>query len=124
LFLFSSAYTLQEEGHVRVDVLYAGFQQRTKGKINAIGSIMLGMVTTWTIIIIGLGGKQSIVNSPMLNFEISQTGSAGLFIKYQMAAFLAIFAITMLIQFVSYLFEAVADKRDEPGRRVVAEISH
>ena len=124
LFLFSSAYTLMDEGHVRVDVFYAGFQQRTKGKINAIGSIMLGMTTCWVVIIIGFGSKQSIINSPVTNFEVSQTGTAGMFIKYQMAAFLAIFAITMLIQFVSYLFEAVADKRDEPGRRVVAEITH
>lgn len=124
LFLFSSAYTLMDEGHVRVDVFYAGFQPRTKGRINAIGSIMLGMTTCWAVIIIGFGSKQSIINSPIVNFEISQTGTAGMFIKYQMAAFLAIFAITMLIQFVSYLFEAVADKRDEPGRRAVAEITH
>ena len=28
LFLFASAYTLLEEGHVRVDVLYAAFKDR------------------------------------------------------------------------------------------------
>lgn len=27
LFLFASAYTLLEEGHVRVDVFYAGFRR-------------------------------------------------------------------------------------------------
>ena len=30
LFLFASAYTLIEEGHVRVDVLYAGFSRAAK----------------------------------------------------------------------------------------------
>ena len=35
--------------------------------------------------------------------------------EYQMAAFLGVFGVTMLIQFVSYLFQAVADMRDEPG---------
>lgn len=124
LFLFASAYTLLHEGHVRVDVLYAGFSSRRKGRVNSIGSILLGMVTVWAIIIIGLGSKQSIINSPMANFEISQTGTAGMYIKYQMAAFLAIFAVSMLIQFVSYLFEAVADARDEPGRREAAAIAH
>ncbi|MDK3072618.1 TRAP transporter small permease subunit [Sedimentitalea sp. JM2-8] len=124
LFLFASAYTLLHEGHVRVDVLYAGFSSRRKGRVNSIGSILLGMVTVWAIIIIGLGSKQSIINSPMANFEISQTGTAGMFIKYQMAAFLAVFAASMLIQFVSYLFEAVADARDEPGRREIAAIAH
>ncbi len=124
LFLFSSAYTLLEEGHVRVDVLYAGFSPRRKGRSNAIGCIMLGMTTMWAIILIGMGTKTAIINSPVANFEVSQTGTAGMYIKYQMAAFLAVFAITMLIQFVSYLFEAVADARDEPGKRQVAAIAH
>lgn len=115
LFLFASAYTLVEEGHVRVDVLYAGFKQTTKGRINAIGSVLLGMTTSWCVILIGMGSKQAIINSPIKNFEVSQAGTAGMYIKYQMAAFLAVFAITMLIQFVSYLFEAVADARGEHG---------
>jgi len=124
LFLFSSAYTLLEEGHVRVDVLYAGFDSRRKGRVNSVGSILLGMTTAWVIIVVGLGSQQAIINSPVANFEVSQTGTAGMFIKYQMAAFLGIFAVTMLIQFVSYLFEAVADQRDEPGRREAAAIAH
>lgn len=124
LFLFASAYTLVEEGHVRVDVLYAGFNPRRRGRVNAVGSILLGMTTCWVIILIGLGSKQAIVNAPVANFEVTQTGTSGMFIKYQMAAFLAIFAITMLIQFVSYLFEAVADNRDEPGRREIAPVAH
>ena len=117
LFLFASAYTLLEEGHVRVDVLYAGFRQSTKGRVNAFGTILLGMTTCWCIILIGMGSKQAIINSPLKNFEVSQAGTAGMYIKYQMAAFLAVFAITMLIQFVSYLFEAVADARGEPGHK-------
>ncbi|WP_050929733.1 TRAP transporter small permease subunit [Aestuariivita boseongensis] len=117
LFLFASAYTLLEEGHVRVDVLYAGLRQTTKGRVNAFGTILLGMTTCWCIILIGMGSQQAIINSPIKNFEVSQAGTAGMYIKYQMAAFLAVFAITMLIQFVSYLFEAVADARNEPGHK-------
>ncbi|WP_299850925.1 TRAP transporter small permease subunit [uncultured Roseovarius sp.] len=117
LFLFASAYTLFENGHVRVDVFYAGFTDRRKGAVNAIGTILLGMTTCWTIVVIGFAHNRSIINSPVMNFEISQTGSAGMFIKYQMAAFIGVFAITMLIQFVSFFFEAVADLRGEPGKR-------
>ena len=124
LFLFSSAYTLFDEGHVRVDVLYSGFGPTTKGVSNTIGTLLLGMTTCWVIIAISMGTKQSIVNSPVANFEVSQTGTAGMYIKYQMAAFLAIFAVTMLIQFVSYFFEAVADWRGEPGKREIAPVSH
>ena len=120
LFLFASAFTLLEEGHVRVDVFYAGFSSRTKGLVNAVGSIALGMSVCWVILIVGMGSRSAIINSPMLNFEISQSGF-GMHTKYLMAVFLAVFAITMLIQFVSYLMAAVADFRDEPrsdGRTV------
>lgn len=124
LFLFSSAYTLLDEGHVRVDVLYAGFDVRRKGRVNAVGAILMGMSTSWVIILVGMGSANAIINSPVRNFEVSQTGTAGMYTKYQMAAFLGVFAITMLIQFVSYLFEAVADMRDEPGHRDVEPVAH
>ncbi len=124
LFLFASAYTLFEDGHVRVDVLYAGFTDRTRGFVNAIGALVLGMTSMWVILWVGFHGKQSIINAPVMNFEISQQGSVGMFIKYQMAAFLGVFAITMIIEFVAFFFEAVADWRGEPGKRDAAAISH
>lgn len=116
LFLFASAYTLLEDGHVRVDVFYAGFRDRTKGFINAWGAIILGLSVCWVILIVGMGSRSSIINSPMLNYEVSQSGF-GMYTKYLMAGFLAVFAITMLIQFISQLLESVADWRNEPGRR-------
>jgi len=117
LFLFAAAYTLFEEGHVRVDIAYAGFSDRRKGVFNTAGIFLLGIPTCWTILAVGFAGKQSIINGPVLHFEVTQTGSIGLYVKYQMAAFLGIFAATMLVQFISMLFESVADKRGEPGRR-------
>ena len=124
LFLFASAYTLFDEGHVRVDILYASFGRTKKGFYNAIGTIALGMTTCWVILWIGFGGRQAIINAPVMNLEITQSGTTGLFVKYQMAAFLGIFAISMLIQFVSYFFESVADARDEPGHREVVAVAH
>ena len=124
LFLFASAYTLLEEGHVRVDVFYAGFSDRTKGLINAVGVIVLGLVLCWTILIYGMGGKQNIINSPILSYETTQAGF-GLYVKYLMAGFLGVFAVSMMIQFVSYLLNAVADMRGEPGgRQHVAQAAH
>jgi TRAP-type mannitol/chloroaromatic compound transport system permease small subunit len=123
LFLFASAYTLFDDGHVRVDVFYANFSSRKRGIVNAIGATLLGISTCWVIIYIGLNGKTAIINSPIVNFEISQVGTVGMFIKYQMAGFLAVFAVTMLIQFVSYFFEAIADYRDEPGHRTAVPIA-
>ncbi len=117
LFLFASAYTLLEEGHVRVDVFYAGFKDKTKGMINAVGSLTMGISLCWTILIVGMGSKSSIINAPMFNFETTQSGF-GMYVKYMMAAFLGVFAISMMIQFISYFMVAVADYRGEPGKYV------
>jgi hypothetical protein len=64
--------------------------------------------------------KSTVINSPLLAFEVTQTGF-GMYVKYWMAGFLAIFAITMLIQFAGYFLEAIADIRGEPGKRVLTE---
>lgn len=114
LFLFASAYTLLQEGHVRVDVFYHGLSHRRKGAVNAFGALFLGISLCWTIILIGFKGKASIIYGPVANFEVSQSGF-GMYTKYLMAAFLGVFAITMLIQFVSQMFDAYADFRGDPG---------
>ncbi|MEQ8443502.1 MAG: TRAP transporter small permease subunit [Alphaproteobacteria bacterium] len=123
LFLFASAYTLFEDGHVRVDVLYSGFTVRRKGLVNAVGSLVLGLSLCWTILIFAMWDKSSIVNSALLTFEVSQSGF-GMYVKYWMAAFLAIFAISMAIQFISYFLESVADRRGDPGHREPPVMGH
>ena len=116
LFLFASAYTLLEEGHVRVDVFYSGYSNKRKALVNAFGSIFLGLSMCWTIMIVGMGNKMAIINMPVVNFEVSQSGY-GMYVKYLMAAFLGVFAVTMAVQFVSYFLDSVADYRGEPGKR-------
>jgi len=123
LFLFASAYTLKEEGHVRVDVFYANFSNRSRGFINAIGSVFLGMSLCWTILVVGLGSRSSIIYAPIRSFETSQSGY-GMYVKYLMAGFLGLFAVTMLIQFVSYLLSSVADILDERGDPAPDDVEH
>jgi TRAP-type mannitol/chloroaromatic compound transport system permease small subunit len=118
LFLFASAYTLFEEGHVRVDVLYATFSDRTKGIVNAICCILLGMSGCWVILMYGMNSQSSVINGPLLSFEVTQTGF-GMYVKYWMAGFLAIFAITMQLQFTGYFLESIADFLNQPGKRQV-----
>jgi len=115
LFLFSSAYTLIEEGHVRVDVFYTNFSVKKKALVNAIGSAILGLPLCWTILILGMGSKASIITSPLLALEVTQAGF-GMYIKYLMAAFLAVFASTMMIQFSAYFLESIADYRGDAGK--------
>ncbi len=115
LFLFASAYTLAQEGHVRVDVLYAHFSKRGKALSNIAGSLLLGLPLCWTIMLQGMSRKTSSINGPLLGFEISQSGY-GMYVKYLMAGFLLVFAVSMAIQFVSIFLENVADLRDEAAR--------
>ncbi len=102
LYLFASAYALMHEGHVRVDVLYTGFDERRKAWTNAIGSLVLGIPLCLIVIFLGMSSKASIINGPVISFEITQQGSNGLYLLYLMAVYLAVFALTMLIQFTSY----------------------
>lgn len=119
LFLFSSAYTLIEEGHVRVDVLYSGFSDKTKGLVNAAGSLLLGLPLCWVIMVVGMGQSTAIITSPILRLEVSQSGF-GMYVKYLLAGYLLIFAVTMTLQFAAYLLEGVADYRGDPGKRKLA----
>lgn len=40
VFMLGAAYTLQQDGHIRVDIFYRHFNPRTKAWVNATGTIM------------------------------------------------------------------------------------
>ena len=112
LFLFSSAYGMVSGGHVRVDVLYSVFTKRNKAISNTVGSIILGIPLCWTILLTGMWTQGSSLNGPLLSFEIYQQGY-GMYVKYLMVGFLVIFALSMMIQFVSYALDNIAELRGE-----------
>ena len=112
LFLLGSAYALVDEGHVRVDVFYARFSARAQAWSNLVGSVVLGIPLCWTILATGMWGKGSSINSPLLSFEISQSGF-GMYVKYLMAGLLVMFAVSMAVQFMSYALSSIANLRGE-----------
>ena len=116
LFLIASAYTLIDEGHVRVDVLYSRLSERAKAWANVLGCVLLGLPLCWIILLMGMWDRGSSLNSPMLSFEISQSGY-GMYVKYLLAGFLVIFALSMIIQFASYMLSnaAVLKRREAPA---------
>ncbi len=115
LFLFASAYTLVEDGHVRVDIIYTHFSRKTKAWVNALGSLLLGLPLCWVIFIMGMGTPQSSLIAPVLSFEISQS-AYGMYVQYLMAGFLIIFALSMALIFISYFLDSVADLSGESDR--------
>lgn len=116
LFMVGCAYTLRGDGHVRIDVVYANLSTKSKGLINAIGSLVLGMPFCWLILAVGTSGKTGIINSALLTYEIEGLGN-GLYLFYLMTVLMGVFAVTMLIELVGLFFDAVADCRGEPGGR-------
>ena len=104
LFLFASAYTLVNDGHVRVDVIYAGFSGRLKSLVNVYGSLILGLPLCWVILTRGLWSESSPFNLALLNFEVTQQGF-GMYVKYLMSGFLVVFAVSMLFQFASFMLD-------------------
>ncbi len=113
LFLFASAYTLLHEGHVRVDVLYTGFSSRGKAWTNAVGALILGVPLCWIVLALGMWNKANLINAPLLSFEVTQAGY-GMYVKYLMAGFLIVYAISMLMQFLSQFLSAAAVLFVEP----------
>ena len=101
LFLYSSSYALLKEGHVRVDILYTNFSAKGKAWSNLLGSLFLGIPICATILLRGMWCEQCILNAPIKSFEQSMSGY-GMQVKYLMAGFLIIYALTMLIQFTSF----------------------
>ena len=112
LFLFASSYALITERHVRVDVLYSRFKEKTKAISNAIGSLILGVPLCWVILTTGMWGRGSSLNSPLLSFEVYQQGF-GMYVKYLMVGFLIVFAVSMLIQFIAYFLSNTSELFDK-----------
>ncbi len=113
LFLFASAYTLVEEGHVRVDILFNNFSKRGQAWSNAIGTLLLGLPVCWVILTLGMWTELNLINAPLLSYEVTQSGY-GMYVKYLMAGFLMIYALSMLIQFCSFFLDSCATLLDEP----------
>lgn len=112
LFLFASAHTLLDDGHVRVDLFYANMRRKAKGKVNAWGALLFGIPLCWVILWVGMWSKSSVIIAPILVFEVTQS-SFGLYVKYFMAGFLGVFAASMMMQFISQLFTAFDDQNTD-----------
>tara|TARA_B110000914_G_C15472890_1_gene451565 strand:+ start:301 stop:1344 length:1044 start_codon:yes stop_codon:yes gene_type:complete len=122
LFLFASSYALVSGGHVRVDVLYASFNKRKKSISNIVGCLLLGLPLCWIILITGTWTRGSSLNGPILTFEGYQQGY-GMYVKYIMVGFLIIYAVSMLVQFVSYTLENIANLQEGAEEDLIEEES-
>ncbi len=54
IILFGIAYTLKENAHVRVDIFYASYSEKTKALVNIISSLFFILPFSFLIIYIGI----------------------------------------------------------------------
>lgn len=112
LFLFAAVYTLVEDGHARLEVLYSRLGERGKAWVNALGSLLLGLPLCWMILLIGLDTQESSLAQALLPQTIPP-GTTGMYAHYLMAGFLPVFAVAMGLVFISYFLYSCADLAQE-----------
>ncbi|MBF7075030.1 TRAP transporter small permease subunit [Glaciecola sp. MH2013] len=102
VFLLGSAYTLQHDGHVRVDVFYRRFNAKRKAVVNLIGSLFLLIPVMAFISIV----SWHYVAESWQTLEGSME-SGGLPFLYVLKSFILVFSLTMLLQGISEVIKQV-----------------
>lgn len=96
VFLLGSAYTLQNDGHVRVDVFYRRFSEKRKALVNLFGTLflLLPIMTFITLV------SWHYVLESWQTLESSRE-SGGLPFLYVLKSFILLFSASMFLQGIS-----------------------
>lgn len=102
IFLLGAAYTLQQDGHVRVDVLYDGFSDKTKAWVNLLGSLFL-LIPFCAITLVE---SFSFVGS---SFELDETSPqpGGLPARWFIKSMIPLGLFLLLLQGVSIIYKSL-----------------
>ena len=100
VFLACAAYTLAEDEHVRVDIIYSKLSFRGKSIVNTIGTILFLLPVCFAILYYSFN---YIVNSWMqLEGSLEERGLHAVFI---LKSFIWIFAIMLIFQGLSIIYK-------------------
>lgn len=100
VFLLGSAYTYQQNGHVRVDVFYRRFSAKTKTRIDLFGCLFFMLPVS---LYIAIACWPYVMESWQLLEGSREPG--GLPFLYVLKSFLLIFAISMVLQSISEILK-------------------
>lgn len=102
MFLMGDSFTLLKDGHVRVDVFYVKYSEKTKAIINIIGTILflipLCVLIIWTS-----------YEFAAISFRINETSpdGGGLPARYIIKSFIPISFFFLFLQGLSMLFNSI-----------------
>lgn len=94
--LFGIAYTLRENAHVRVDIFYASYSEKTKALINIISSLFFILPFSFLIIYIGL----DFVSQSFVQNECS-SNPGGLEYRFLVKSLMSLSFIFLALQAIS-----------------------
>lgn len=102
IFLLGAAYALKHDRHVRVDVFYSGFPEKTKAWINLVGTLVLLLPLCWMLIVEG-------IDFVAHSFQLSESSPdpGGLPARYLIKAAIPVGFILLLIQAVSLMAQCI-----------------
>lgn len=102
VFLFGLSYTLKEEGHVRVDVLYDGFNPKLKAIVNIVGTFIFLIPLSALII----NGSIWFVHEAYTMGEISGD-PGGLTRRYLIKAVIPVAFVFLIISSVGFVIRNI-----------------
>ena len=103
LFLLAAAWTLQTNGHVRVDIFYAEAKPRTKALVDLVGAVVF--LLPFTAVLLWL--STAYAGRSWAIFERSQEAS-GLPLVFLLKTLIPVFAMLMSLQGVAQIIRATA----------------
>ena len=103
-FMTVSGYALMKDAHVRVDILYSRFSDRTKSFIEIFGTIIL--IIPFAVAILILSGD---FISSSWNIKETSREANGLAYVYVLKTFIAVFAVTLILQSISTISKNIAE---------------
>ena len=98
--LFGIAYTLNKDGHVRIDILYRNFNEIKKSKVNLIGSIIFGLPFCFFLI---TKGYDYFLRSFLISEDSKETG--GLQNIYILKFFIFFMGILLSMELIHRIFD-------------------
>lgn len=114
LFMLAAAWTLQVDGHVRVDIFYAQARLRTRAFIDLIGAVVFLLPFATVLVLLSL----PYVERSWAIFERSREAS-GLPFVYLLKTLIPLFAVLIGLQGVAQAIRAVlvlSGPRQQPSR--------
>ncbi len=112
LFMLAAAWTLRDEGHVRVDIFYANASPRAKAIIDLLGALLL--LLPFMLVIVLFATPYVVRSWAML--ERSREMS-GLPVVFLLKTLIPLFALILALQGISQVISAAVKLRQRNFRR-------